>query len=72
MLRLCFRISRNLLDDMELSSELFLKRTLPVRTLVERCGVSRKTVERHRRYIIAVCIVLSGDFETIREYINEI
>lgn len=70
--KLCFEISVNLLGDKTLRSELFARKTLPVKLLAEKCGVSRKTVERHRKYIIALCIILSGDFECLKEYINGI
>lgn len=69
---LCVRISRKILGQEELKKAFFDKKILPIKELVELCGISRKTVERHRKYIIAISIILSGEFENIREYIRSI
>lgn len=38
--------------------ELFQKKKLPLKHIEPRVRVSRKTLERHRKYIIAMCIIL--------------
>lgn len=45
------------------------EKSLPLKELVDEVGVSRKTLERQRKYIIAIALVLIGDFELLREYI---
>lgn len=67
---LCFKLSRTLIRDDELKNELFAKKTLPIKLLLQQCNISRKTIERHRKYIIAVSVILSGDFESIKDYIE--
>jgi RNA polymerase sigma factor len=44
---------------------------LPVKELTERCSVSRKTVERNRKYIIAVAIMLSGAYPFMHDYLQQ-
>ncbi|MCL6575414.1 RNA polymerase sigma factor SigI [Kyrpidia sp.] len=51
------------------SDYLLRKKSLPLKELVDEVGVSRKTLERQRKYIIAITLVLIGDFELLREYI---
>ncbi|HHW03921.1 MAG TPA: RNA polymerase sigma-I factor [Thermoanaerobacterales bacterium] len=46
------------------------KRYLPVDKIVKATGIPRKTVERGRNYIIAAVLILSGDYQYIREYIQ--
>ncbi|WP_307200719.1 RNA polymerase sigma factor SigI [Paenibacillus harenae] len=43
---------------------------LPVKELTELCGVSRKTVERNRKYIIAIALVISGTYPFMHDYLN--
>lgn len=45
------------------------KHELPLKGLSERVEVSRKTLERQRRYIIAVALIISEDYDYLREYI---
>lgn len=53
----------------ELKSYLLTKRSLPLKALMNHVTVSRKTIERQRKYIIAMSLVLIGDFEMLQDYI---
>lgn len=44
--------------------------TLPVKALSAQSKVSRKTIERHRKYIIAAVIILTGDYPILAEYMK--
>jgi len=46
------------------------KKYLPVDKIVSATKIPRKTVERGRNYIIAAVLILSGDYQYIREYIK--
>ncbi len=45
---------------------------LPIKELVEASGVPRKKIERHRKYIMAVAELLTGDFPHLNEYLRDI
>lgn len=45
------------------------KKELPLKQLEERVGVSRKTLERQRKYIIAVALIMLEDFYHLRQFI---
>lgn len=51
-----------------------LKRTkkLPVASICDYTGLERKTVERYRKYIIAVIIIYSNGYEIIRGHMREV
>ena len=51
-----------------------MKRTkqLPIKELAEASGVSKKKIERHRKYIMAVAELLTGDFPHLNEYLRDI
>ena len=45
---------------------------LPIKELAERTSVKRKTLERHRKYIMAVAELLHGDFPHLGDYLIDI
>lgn len=46
------------------------KKQLPVKELCQSEPVSRKTVERHRKYLIAVALIASGAYPYLKQYIG--
>ncbi|MCT2535777.1 RNA polymerase sigma-I factor [Aquibacillus koreensis] len=47
------------------------KKKIPMNKLVPLVPVSKKTLERNRKYILAVFIVLCGDYLYLKEYLNK-
>lgn len=47
-------------------------RSLPMKELCMASGISRKTLDRHRKYIIAAAEILSGDFPILAGYLADI
>ncbi len=62
-------IARLVAEDPLLAQHLLTRRELPLKQLEPRAGVSRKTLERQRKYIIAVALLLLEDFVYLRGYI---
>ena len=46
------------------------KRYLPVDKIVKTLKIPRKTVERGRNYIVAAVLILSGDYNYLKDYIQ--
>ncbi|MDA8206525.1 MAG: RNA polymerase sigma-I factor [Thermaerobacter sp.] len=44
---------------------------IPVQALVKEFGVSRRLIERHRKYILAVAVLLSHDLPYLQQYVLE-
>lgn len=63
-------VAAKLVEDNELREYLFTKKQLPVKQLEKQVAVSRKTIERNRKYIIAMAIIISGDFVYLKDYIK--
>lgn len=57
--------------DREMVEHLLRKKELPLKLLEQRANISRKTLERQRKYIIAVTLILVNDFEHLKEYISK-
>jgi len=59
-----------LVDEPELTEYLISKRTLPIQLLERKCKVSKKTIERQRKYIIAVAIIHIYKLESLLNYVS--
>ena len=47
-------------------------RRLPVGELVNGSGVDKKTIERHRRYLVAILLAFTNGYEIIRGHLCQI
>lgn len=68
----CARAVNWMLDLAERILRMRQRRNLPVAEMTEACDLSRKVVDRHRRYIIAATEILDGDFPQLAEYLQYI
>ncbi len=50
---------------------LLKKKKLPLAQLAAGCGVERKTLERHRKYILIMLLIQTNGYENIRWHIKE-
>ncbi len=69
---LCIRIARIINSESVLQSHFEKYKTIPVKMLLEKININKKTLERHRKYIIAICLVLMSNLETMREYVENL
>lgn len=46
------------------------KKSLPAKKIEKMCDCSAKTVERQRKYIIAVVLIIKGDYHYLKEYLK--
>jgi RNA polymerase sigma factor len=68
--KLALKIARTICENEHLLSYLKKTKTLPVKELIELLRISRKSIEKYRKYIIALVIILSEDLPILKEYIN--
>lgn len=68
----CFAAIRAMLTPPPLVPELKKTRRLPLQTLIERTGLPRKLLDRHRRYVIAASLILSGEYPALSEYFQSV
>ncbi|GIN61277.1 RNA polymerase sigma factor SigI [Robertmurraya siralis] len=64
------KVAQTLVEQAELKQYLLEKKKLPIKQLEETVKVSRKTIERNRKYIIAISLILLGDYLYLRDYIK--
>lgn len=66
----CSAIISYLLAQPELVKQIKCKKYLPLSEIEKYLNIPRKTIERARKYIIAVLIILTGDYQYIKSYVN--
>ena len=66
----CAKAIRIMLSDDNLMKSLEKSRKLPVRKLAADSGVSRKTLDRYRKYLIMAVLILHGEYPQIAEYLK--
>jgi len=67
--QLLMGIGRKLANDDHLMSLLRTKKMLPIKELLDQLDVSRKTLERNRKYLIAIALIYSGTYPYLRDYL---
>ncbi len=68
----CGQAVAYLLRHPELVADMRRNHLLPMKILQESCEIPRKTLERHRKYIMTVTEVCLGDYPVIAEYLRHI
>lgn len=70
--RACAKAAAYMLKNPILTSNLKVKKVLPLKLIEKNTKVPRKLLERHRKYIIAAIEIISGDYPYLAEYIRYI
>lgn len=68
--RSAIAVAKLLVANDELRRHLVQRRELPLAALADIAPVSRKTIERQRKYIIAVSLILLGDYSHMQGYLE--
>lgn len=65
-----FSIAGRLARNPGLMAIVLSKKMLPIKELLELVDVSRKTLERNRKFIIAVALIYCGPYPYLKHYLN--
>lgn len=71
-LRTCLRAIRYAIENRELLEQLLQTKQLPMRQLTEGAGCDRKTLERHRKYVLAMLLIQTNGYEIIRGHLHHV
>ncbi|MGI6678642.1 MAG: RNA polymerase sigma-I factor [Dehalobacterium sp.] len=64
-------VARIIANDKELRAYLMDRKELPLKQLESLVKVSRKTLERQRKYIIAMALIICGDYKYLQDYLKK-
>lgn len=62
--------AKQIAEDGELLAFLKTKKMMPIVLLETRYGISRKLLDRYRKYIITTALVISGDYHCLKVYLT--
>lgn len=68
---LCMQIAKILAGSEMLVSKMLKKKMLPLSDLMKHVNVHKRTVERNRKYIIAVTLILISNLEEIKDFFTD-
>lgn len=68
----CKIVINYIIDNPIILTELQSSLLLPIKIIEKNSGVPRKTIERHRKYIIVAVEILVGDYPYLSEYLRYI
>lgn len=68
----CAAAIRYAAENRELLDELLRTKKLPLSQLVSGSGAERKTLERHRKYILAMLLIQTNGYEIIRGHLHRV
>ncbi|SFA80756.1 RNA polymerase sigma factor [Lentibacillus halodurans] len=63
-------VARILYNDTELRAYVQKKKKLPLKDLANKVNVSKKTLERNRKFILAIFIILEENYTYLKEYLK--
>ena len=65
-------IAKIISDNEDLFTRMMADKTLPILSLLKMVNVNRRTLERNRKFIIAICLILRSDLEILKCYVHQI
>lgn len=68
----CKRVVAYAKEDAELMEDFLRTKRLPLNKLTDGSKVARKTIERHRKYIIGLLLIYTNGYEIIRGHLAEV
>lgn len=68
----CAQAVAYIIKTPSLVAEMRRNHLLPMKILQEKCEIPRKTLERHRKYIVTATEVCLGDYPVVSEYLKHI
>lgn len=66
----CLAAVRYAIENRQLLDELLRTKKLPLAELVQGTGGDRKTLERHRKYVLAMLVIQTNGYEIIRGHLR--
>lgn len=70
--KVCKDVIYLVMNNPILLNEVLHNKSLPLSQIEKKLGINRKKFERHRKYILTVLIIKSGDYPYLSNYIKEV
>lgn len=64
-------VIKTLTESEDLKEILFQRKKIPIKQLEKLASLNKKTIENHNNYIIAMTIILTSNYDYLKDYIKE-
>lgn len=64
------QVAKLVVEDPELKDILLTKGQLPTKQILDKLDISRNTLERNRKYIIAIAVLLDSELNYLKQYLS--
>lgn len=71
-LEICGRAMRYARNNPKLLEDFLRTKRVPIAALAEAVGAERKTIERHRKYLVAMLLICTNGYEIMRGHIMQV
>jgi RNA polymerase sigma factor len=71
-LEICGKAVRYARNNPQILADFLRTKRVPLAALADGAGVERKTLERHRRYLVAVLLICTNGYEIMRGHIMQV
>ncbi len=71
-LEICGKAVRYARNNPQILTDFLRTKRVPLAALADGAGVERKTLERHRRYLVAVLLICTNGYEIMRGHIMQV
>ncbi|MCX8131538.1 MAG: RNA polymerase sigma-I factor [Clostridia bacterium] len=68
--RLCMKIANTIVGNREIYEKMMRTGNIPITDLIKLLDVHRVTIDRNRKFIITLCLIMKSELEVIKGYIN--
>lgn len=68
---LCISLGKEIVSNEKMRLQLLKHHRISQSELAKKFKISEKTIEKHRKYIVVIAIILTGDFPSINAFLPE-
>lgn len=68
---MCIGVARQIIKNPSIFRKLQVTKNIPMNELIKFVEISKRTVGKNRKYIIALCLVMSSELDIMKNYIFE-
>lgn len=66
------KIAKGIVENNDIKNDLYRKKVLPAKKIIEKVGVTKKVLKGNRKFIIATVLILDSDLDLLIDYICQV
>lgn len=66
------KIAKGIVENNDIKNDLYRKKVLPAKKIMDKIGVTKKVLKGNRKFIIATVLVLDSDLDLLIDYVCQV